>query len=296
MINLDNICQKAIDELNDLQEIYIKEKLIEGSKNIIRESMNGEEIRDSIIQAALELTTEQEPKWQYVASKLYVYRLYDEVRKNRKINLEEKPYNNFYKFIKEMTDKNLYGKYILENYTEYEIEELEKEIKPDRDFYFTYSGIDLLTKRYLIQDYNRKPLELPQQMFMGIAMHLAIPEKKEDRVKWAKRFYDVLSSLKATMATPTMSNARKPFYQLSSCFIDTVEDSLKGIYKSLDNFAEVSKFGGGMGIYIGKIRAIGSAIRGFKGASGGVIPWIKLFNDTAVAVDQLGVRDRKSVV
>lgn len=171
MINLDNICQKAIDELNDLQEIYIKEKLIEGSKNIIRESMNGEEIRDSIIQAALELTTEQEPKWQYVASKLYVYRLYDEVRKNRKINLEEKPYNNFYKFIKEMTDKNLYGKYILENYTEYEIEELEKEIKPDRDFYFTYSGIDLLTKRYLIQDYNRKPLELPQQMFMGIAMH-----------------------------------------------------------------------------------------------------------------------------
>ena len=102
MINLDNICQKAIDELNDLQEIYIKEKLIEGSKNIIRESMNGEEIRDSIIQAALELTTEQEPKWQYVASKLYVYRLYDEVRKNRKINLEEKPYNNFYKFIKEM--------------------------------------------------------------------------------------------------------------------------------------------------------------------------------------------------
>ena len=126
MINLDNICQKAIDELNDLQEIYIKEKLIEGSKNIIRESMNGEEIRDSIIQAALELTTEQEPKWQYVASKLYVYRLYDEVRKNRKINLEEKPYNNFYKFIKEMTDKNLYGKYILENYTEYEIEELEK--------------------------------------------------------------------------------------------------------------------------------------------------------------------------
>ena len=117
--------------------------------------MNGEEIRDSIIQAALELTTEQEPKQQYVASKLYVYRLYDEVRKNRKINLEEKPYNNFYKFIKEMTDKNLYGKYILENYTEYEIEELEKEIKPDRYFYFTYSGIDLLTKRYLIQDYNR---------------------------------------------------------------------------------------------------------------------------------------------
>ena len=128
-------------------------------------------------------------------------------------------------------------------------------------------------------------------MFMGIAMHLAIPEKQENRVKWAKRFYDVLSTLRATMATPTMSNARKPFYQLSSCFIDTVQDSLTGIYKSLDNFAEVSKFGGGMGIYLGKVRALGSPIRGFKGASGGVIPWIKLFNDTAIAVDQLGVRN-----
>ena len=93
------------------------------------------------------------------------------------------------------------------------------------------------------------------------------------------------------MATPTMSNARKPFYQLSSCFIDTVEDSLEGIYKSLDNFAQVSKFGGGMGIYMGKVRALGSSIRGFKGASGGIIPWVKLFNDTAVAVDQLGVRN-----
>lgn len=122
-------------------------------------------------------------------------------------------------------------------------------------------------------------------------MHLAIPEKKEKRLYWAKRFYDVLSSIKATMATPTMSNARKPFYQLSSCFIDTVDDSLAGIYKSLDNFSKVSKFGGGMGIYMGKVRALGSAIRGFKGASGGIIPWIKLFNDTAIAVDQLGVRN-----
>ncbi|MDZ4975691.1 ribonucleoside-diphosphate reductase subunit alpha, partial [Clostridium perfringens] len=204
---------------------------------------------------------------------------------------EENLYGNLYGFISEVTDKGLYGKYRLEKYTKEEILELEKEIKPERDFLFTYSGINLLAKRYLIQDFDRSTLELPQEMFMGIAMHLAIPEKKEARVNWAKRFYDVLSSLKATMATPTMSNARKPFYQLSSCFIDTVEDSLKGIYKSLDNFAEVSKFGGGMGIYIGKIRALESPIRGFKGASGGVIPWVKLFNDTAIAVDQLGVRN-----
>ena len=242
------------------------------------------------MQCALELTTEGEPNWQYAASKIYIYKLYKEVSNNRGLK-EETPYSNFYNFIEEMTAKNLYGKYILENYSQEEVAELEKYIKPERDYLFTYSGIDLLAKRYLIHDYNKNTLELPQQMFMGIAMHLAIPEVKSKRIEWAKRFYDVLSSLKATMATPTMSNARKPFYQLSSCFIDTVDDSLNGIYKSLDNFANVSKFGGGMGIYIGKIRALESSIRGFKGAAGGVIPWIKLFNDTAIAVDQLGVRN-----
>ena len=222
MSNLENICQFAIEGISDSQGVYVKEKLLESCKNIIRENMDSNGVRNSVIQAALELTTEQEPKWQYVASKLYVYRLYDEIKSNRKIESEMNPYTDFFDFICEMTEKNLYGKYILENYSEDEIKELEKEIKPERDFLFTYSGIDLLAKRYLIQDYDRKPLELPQQMFMGIAMHLAIPERKETKVMWAKRFYDVLSSLKATMATPTMSNARKPFYQLSSCFIDTV--------------------------------------------------------------------------
>ncbi len=290
-MNLLNVCSNALIGINKRDGLYTEERLLGALNHIIRPNMSEDEIRDSIIQVSLELTTDMEPDWQKISERLYVYKLYDEVRNNRKLSEGQELYGNLYEFIEELTDKGLYGKYILENYTKDEILELEKEIKPERDFLFTYSGINLLAKRYLIQDYDRSKLELPQQMFMGIAMHLAIPEKKENRVAWAKRFYDVLSSLKATMATPTMSNARKPFYQLSSCFIDTVEDSLKGIYKSLDNFAEVSKFGGGMGIYIGKVRALESPIRGFKGASGGIIPWIKLFNDTAIAVDQLGVRN-----
>ena len=100
----------------------------------------------------------------------------------------------------------------------------------------------------------------------------------------------MLSKLQVTVATPTLANARKPHHQLSSCFIDTVPDSLDGIYKSIDNFAKVSKLGGGMGMYFGKVRASGSPIRGFEGAAGGVIRWIRLVNDTAVAVDQLGMR------
>ena len=100
----------------------------------------------------------------------------------------------------------------------------------------------------------------------------------------------MLSKLEVTMATPTMSNARKPDHQLSSCFIDTVPDSLVGIYRSIDNFAQVSKYGGGMGMYLGKVRATGGSIRGFEGVAGGVIRWIRVINDTAVAVDQLGMR------
>lgn len=290
MKKTNEICEIAIDSIRDDEGVYTEEALKAKLKYVLRDGMTDEEVNKAVMQVCLELTSDMEPRWQYAASKLYVLDLYKKVAKKRNVK-EENIYSNLYSFIKELSEKGLYGKYILENYTEEDINELEKEIKSERDFIFTYSGIDLLTKRYLIQDYDREVLELPQQMFMGISMHLAIPEKKENRLMWAKRFYDVLSSLKATMATPTMSNARKPFYQLSSCFIDTVDDSLKGIYKSLDNFAEVSKFGGGMGIYIGKVRAMGSPIRGFKGASGGVIPWIKLFNDTAVAVDQLGVRN-----
>ncbi|KMT23168.1 ribonucleoside-diphosphate reductase subunit alpha [Clostridium cylindrosporum] len=287
---LEKLCEIALGAIDSSEDIYSIDNLHKALKNIIRENMTRDELIDSIIQSLLELTSETEPKWQFAASKLYVLKLYEEVSKNRGIKYSS-PYQGFYSFIRELTSLGLYGKYILDNYSKEEIEELEREIDPNRDFLFTYSGIHLLSRRYLIQNYNREVLELPQQMFMGIAMHLAIPEKRENRLYWAKRIYNCLSTLKATMATPTMSNARKPFYQLSSCFIDTVGDSLKGIYKSLDNFASISKFGGGMGIYFGKVRALGSTIRGFKGASGGVIPWIKLYNDTAVAVDQLGVRN-----
>ena len=130
---------------------------------------------------------------------------------------------------------------------------------------------------------------------MGIALHLAMKEMK-DKMKWVKKFYDMLSKQEVTMATPTLSNARKPYHQLSSCFIDVVPDSLEGIYRSIDNFAKVSQFGGGMGMYFGKVRATGSTIRGFEGAAGGVIRWIRLVNDTAVAVDQLGVRQGAAAV
>lgn len=287
---INKACSLAMGYIKEDSDRYSVDKLNKALENIITPNMGEKEINNSIMQISLELTTQFEPNWQDIASHIYVLNLRDDVAKNRGIKVEN-AYKDFYGLIKELTSKGLYGEYILENYSKEDIEELERAIKPERDFLFTYSGIKLLAERYLVENFDRTKTELPQQMFMGIAMHLAIPEKKEERLYWVKRFYNSLSQLKATMATPTMSNARKPFYQLSSCFIDTVEDSLNGIYKTIDNFAKVSKFGGGMGIYIGKVRALGSSIRGFKGASGGIIPWVKLMNDTAIAVDQLGVRN-----
>lgn len=244
-----------------------------------------EENLQLLIKAAVELTTQEAPKWEMIAARLLLFTFERELRKAE----ESCQITTLYEKIVYLTGRGLYGQYILENYTKEEIDEFETFLAPERNDLFTYSGLELLLNRYVIHTRQGVVLESPQEMFLGIAMHLAMKEQK-DRALWVKRFYDMLSKLQVTMATPTLSNARKPYHQLSSCFIDIVPDSLNGIYRSIDNFAKVSKFGGGMGMYFGKVRASGSAIRGFEGAAGGVIRWIRLANDTAVAVDQLGVR------
>lgn len=254
-------------------------------KSFCKDDMKQADKLSALVKAAVEMTTQEAPNWEFIAARLLSYKL------NRSIAAFEESVgvHSFYDKLRYLTDERLYGEYILASYSPEEIAQAATFIKEERNDLLNYSGLDLLMKRYLIRTYNNKPIESIQEMYLGIALHLAINEK-EDRMLWVQKFYDILSKLEVTMATPTLSNARKPFHQLSSCFIDTVPDSLEGIYRSLDNFAQVSKFGGGMGMYFGKVRAAGGKIRGFKGAAGGVIRWMKLVNDTAVAVDQLGMR------
>lgn len=247
--------------------------------------MTGDELLNALIKAALELTTPEAPRWEFISARLLNFSF----RRRLAHDLSALGITDFYEKLRYLTDNGLYGEFILENYSREEIRTAGTFICPERDELFTYSGLDLLLKRYVIRTRNHVPAETPQEMFLGIALHLAMQEKT-DRMSWVRRFYDMLSRMEVTMATPTLSNARKPFHQLSSCFIDTVPDSLNGIYRSIENFAKVSKFGGGMGLYFGKVRAMGGAIRGFEGAAGGIIRWIKIVNDTAVAVDQLGMR------
>lgn len=240
---------------------------------------------NSLIKAACELTTQTAPKFEMIAGRLLAHKFH----RNLEIELSKLNLRGFYDKLIYLTEAGLYGAYILKSYSQDEIEQAYSFIVPDRDNLFTFAGLDLLVKRYVISSHKHVPLETPQEMFLGIALHLAMNET-HNRMSWVQRFYNMLSKMEVTMATPTLANARKPFHQLSSCFIDTVPDSLDGIYRSIDNFAQVSKFGGGMGMYLGKVRAMGSAIRNFEGAAGGVVRWIRLINDTAVAVDQLGVR------
>lgn len=266
-------------------EAYNLKLLADKLSGFMKRDMNSDERLSAVIKAAIELTTQDAPDWEFIAARLYHFKL----TKKLEAQAEMRGIRSFYEKLQYLTAKGLYGAYILEAYTPEEIEEATTFMRPERNKLFNYSGLSLLAKRYLICTHAHEPIESVQEMYLGIALHLALPEKT-NRLHWVQKFYDMLSMLQVTMATPTLSNARKPYHQLSSCFIDTVPDSLEGIYRSLDNFAMVSKFGGGMGMYFGKVRAAGGDIRGFKGVAGGVIRWMKLVNDTAVAVDQLGMR------
>ena len=266
------------------EDQYDLSHLLAKFKSFIPKDASEEMKVKALIKAAVELTSFEAPKWEYIAARLYIFSFNTKLKNIQK----ELGITNLYSKIQYLVDNDIYGSFLLEKYTKEEIDECEKMVVKSRDRLINYSSFELILKRYLAKNHNGVVLESIQEMWLVISMHLAINEK--DKLYWVKRFYESLSKLEFTLATPTMGNARKSFHQLSSCFIDTVEDSLDGIFKSITNFASVSKHGGGMGLYFGKVRANGSTIRGYKGAAEGIIRWIRIVNDVAVAVDQLGVR------
>ena len=265
-----------------------------------KNGMSTKEIQQVLIRTAIEkvivketdenggLVNKMNMDWQYVAARLFLFDLYKEAAISRQY--KNFGYGDFSDLIDLLVEMGAYDGFFLTAYSKEERRELADYIVPERDFLFNYEGIKLLSDRYLVHTYDKDVLELPQERFMAIAMHLASVEKPEMRVSYAKKFYDLLSRLKMTVATPTLANAATTFHQLSSCFISIAGDNLWSIYDVNSKFSKVSKHGGALGIYMGKIRGLNSDIRGYKNASGGVVPWARLYNDTAVAVDQLGKR------
>lgn len=243
-----------------------------------RDQISTEEIQQTLIKTAADKIDLECPNWTFVAARLFLYDLYHRV-------------NHFtgYKSLKEYFERGEQaGKIVLGLKEKFDLEFLDSHIMPERDLQFNYLGIKTLYDRYLIKDAEGKPIELPQHMFMAIAMFLAQNEKTPN--EWAVKFYDMISKFEVVCATPTLANARTPRHQLSSCYIGSTPDNIEGIFDGYKEMALLSKYGGGIGWDYSKVRGLGSFIDGHKRAAGGVVPFLKITNDVAIAVDQLGTR------
>ena len=267
-----NVINWACKNFNDCDSTVLE------SVAVIRfkDGISTQQIQSELIQGALELAIE-EPDWRYVAGRLFIW--------NSRRNIEVQRgfgYGDLAKTVKYLVNKSVYDPQILNYYSEDELYHAGLHIQPLRDKDYDYAGALKLSNRYCAEG------ELPQETFMMCALWLA--HEEPDKLSQAKKFYDLLSLRKISLATPFLMNLRKTRTNLASCFIIGVEDSIDSIFSSLNNAAQVSKYGGGVGVYLGNIRASRSWVRGNKNASGGVLPWAKLFNDVAVAVDQGGKR------
>ena len=260
-------------------------------KLMITDGIKTSDLINTMRKAAVDCITVENVGWQQIAGRLYTVELYGQATKNRKMEYADiySP-KIFLTHFKDYIEKKYYYTDFFEYYSDEDILEAVKAIDTKRDFEYGYSTMLAFNKRYLLNP-NGVVHELPQEMYLAAALFLAIPEKKEVRVEMAKKMYEVCSSQKLSLPTPTLLNARTNYHQLSSCFKLNIDDDLRAIYHQIENMAQISKFGGGIGVYCGNIRSKGGSIRYVKNASGGVIPWIKVMNDTATAVNQLGSRN-----
>ncbi len=243
-----------------------------------RDKITTQEIQQTLIKTAVDKVDIDCPNWTFVAARLFLYDLYHRV-------------NGFngYKSLREYLERGERENRIICGMKEkFDLDRLDKKIDATRDLQFNYLGIKTLYDRYLLKSKTGDPIELPQHMFMAISMFLAQNEK--DPNAWAEKFYDLISKFEVMVATPTLSNARTPRHQLSSCYVGSTPDSIEGIFDSYKEMALLSKYGGGIGWDFSKIRGLGSFIDGHRNAAGGVIPFLKITNDIAIAVDQLGTR------
>ncbi|MGL5726175.1 ribonucleoside-diphosphate reductase subunit alpha [Cetobacterium sp.] len=250
-------------------------------ESIYQENITTKKIQESLINQAVAMTSFDESDWTYVAGRLLMMETEREVFHKRGFS-----YGKFFESIKKLVELGIYDDRLL-NYSEEEVLELQKAIDTSRDMMYDYAGANMFVNRYLLK-YKGDIFELPQEVFMCIAMLLAINE--ENKVEVAKRFYEALSLKKVSLATPILANLRLPNGNLSSCFITAMDDNIESIFYNVDTVAKISKNGGGVGLNISRVRAKNSMVNGYYNASGGVVPWIKIINDTAVAVNQQGRR------
>ena len=265
------------------------ETIIQEANKNLYEGASEDEIKEAMILSARSLV-EAEPNYTYATSRI----LLDGLRTEALSFLSLAPYatqkemENLYPqaldvFIKRAIELELVNPEL----GKMDLKKLGNNLKPERDLMFSYLGLQTLYDRYFIHK-DEVRFELPQIFFMRVAMGLAIEE--ENREERAIEFYNLLSSFDYMSSTPTLFNSGTIHSQLSSCYLTTVPDDLKGIYDALGDNAMLSKWAGGLGNDWTPVRGMGAHIKGTNGKSQGVVPFLKVVNDTAVAVNQGGKR------
>ena len=283
VLDITKIQKMTIEATAGLEGVSQSELELDSHIKFI-DGMNSSNIQDALIKTAVEKIDIDVPNWTFVAARLFLYDLYHRVGiATYGVKGEA------YRHLKEYINFGIEAGRIIPNLANgYDLDDLNSYIDPSRDFLFNYLGIKTLYDRYLIKNSKGEPIELPQQMFMAIAMFLAQNEEKKQEK--AKEFYDVISKFEVMLATPTLSNARTNRHQLSSCYIGSSPDNIEGIFDGYKEMALLSKYGGGIGWDWNQIRSLGGSIDGHKSAAGGTVPFLKITNDIAIAVDQLGTR------
>ena len=262
--------------------------LKEANKNLY-EGASENEIKEALILSSRSLV-EIEPNYTFATSRILLDNLRTEALSFLDIsqNATQKEMGKLYpKSLEAFIKKAIELELVDPELGKMNLKKLGKSLKPERDLQFSYLGLQTLYDRYFIHK-NEIRFELPQIFFMRVAMGLAIEEK--DREEKAIEFYDLLSSFDYMSSTPTLFNSGTIHSQLSSCYLTTVPDDLKGIYDALGDNAMLSKWAGGLGNDWTPVRGMGAHIKGTNGKSQGVVPFLKVVNDTAVAVNQGGKR------
>ncbi len=289
-LDMERVFAVVNEACNGLEQVDGSLIIDDAQRNLF-EGVNESDVNHALVMSARALI-EKEPNYTYVAARL----LLDGLRKEAlsyinqgateatQTQMAERYPLYFRKYIETAASLDLLGHELVK----YDLDRLGKALKPERDHLFTYLGLQTLYDRYFIHTDEHVRIELPQAFFMRVAMGLAINEL--DRESRTIEFYELLSSFDFMSSTPTLFNSGTCRPQLSSCYLTTVPDNLDGIFSAIRDDALLSKFAGGLGNDWSRVRSMGAHIKGTNGKSQGVVPFLKVANDTAVAVNQGGKR------
>ena len=282
-INLDKIHRVVTWAAEGLQNVSVSQVELKSHIQFYN-GIRTDDIHETIIKAAADLISQDTPDYQYLAARLAIFHL-------RKIAYGEFEPPHLYDHVKKLTEAGKYDRHIITDYSREEFDELNAYIDHSRDMTFSYAAVKQLEGKYLVQNrVTRQIYETPQFLYILVAMCLFSKYPKETRLDYVKRFYDAVSTFKVSLPTPIMSGVRTPTRQFSSCVLIECDDSLDSINATTSAIVKYVSQRAGIGINAGRIRGLGSEIRGGEAQHTGCIPFFKMFQAAVKSCSQGGVR------